>query len=381
MKIKKKDLITAIIIALVLAAILFSAVYLSMRHRFTDKTFNAGAIGSYTQTSGKHLYFNKNGTLMRYDSENDTVTKPCGHTKGNNKCILEDLSGDVSVYGNRVYFSYHTDKLGMNTDVAYFDIKTEKTHTLGVNNSGSFYIYDGSVYYVDIELSAICRIPASGGSAETLVEDITYEKIFAAADGKIFSCYTPISFSSMYPTIYTSCIYSYDIETLEKRELASFQTDSMSPIKKSAFSDGTVYFQISLWRATINSEFLYTLDTETDEINRILVTNINTFYLTDKGICYFPYKERNVYAPNLYLSDENGMFPVLKSPDLYFCNFNGENIQTIYTNPNVSFESVYWINGKFFGLFVGTADGIEENEFYASINVDQGKFKEIRLPE
>ena len=169
---KKKDIITVIIIAVVLAAILFGTIYLANRHRHREGNFyTPSIIGEGSQAMGKYLYFVKGGTLMRYDSVADSVTKLCGHTEDNDDCLLERIgSSGIQLYGNRFYFAYYTGILGEEGSVAYYDIGSGNTKKIDVeiNMKNYFFVYDGYIYYIDIDFENICRIPADGGKPEKL---------------------------------------------------------------------------------------------------------------------------------------------------------------------------------------------------------------------
>lgn len=386
---KKKEIISIIIIAILLAAILFGTIYLSSRHRLDDKGFVPSIIGTNSQTMGKYLYFDKNGTLMRYDSMTDSVTKLCGHLSSGSNCILEKVGSSVQLYNNRLYFDYLTDDVfGETNAIAYYDIISGKTHLLNIEiyRTSKFFISDGYIYYT--HSNNICRIPADGGKSEILIESNGIEKMFMAADGKIYVSCVMLSFSSSFPSLNTGYIYSYDVETLVKEEVFKFTTATSSPIIKALYCDGKIYLQISdasgLDAASSliisDHEYLYRIDTKTHETVKISDTNINDFYLTENNIYYIPYEERKVYAPDVYFSDENGMYDVLKSADIHICDLDGGNDHIIYTNPDIALESVHIINGKLFGLFVGTVPGIEANDFYASLNLENGEIKEVKIP-
>ena len=391
---KKKELITIIIIVIVLAAILFGAIYLANRHRYREgKFYTPSIIGEGSQAMGKYLYFVKGGTLMRYDSVADSVTKLCGHTEDNDDCLLERIgSSGIQLYGNRFYFAYNTEILGEEGSVAYYDIGSGNTKKIDVeiNITNYFFVYDGYIYYIDIDFENICRIPADGGKPEKLIKCEGIKEMFMVADGKIYVSRVLFSLSSSVPAVNIGYIYSYDIKTLEKKEVFIFNTTTIYPVGKALYFDEKIYLQISeVSRIPTSSvsterfikEYLYRIDTKTNEILLLSETGVNHFYLTEESLYYIPYEERKVYAPDVYFADENGMYETLSSADIHACNLDGGNDRIIYTNSYITLYSAHIINGKLFGLFIGTVSGIEGNDFYASLNLESGEIKKIIIPE
>ena len=200
MKIKKKEIISIIIIAIVLAAVLAGCLYLANRHRFLNND-NSAVIRSDYQIDGNFLYFNKNGTLMRYNSLTDEVSRLCGHEERNSDCLLEEATKNIYLFNNRIYFQY-CDELLVRYPIAYYDLTTGEIHKLNIvlDLNHSFFLSNGKIYY--ISNNAIFSASPDSGKSKKLTECSATEDIIMIADGQIYTCLSDSSSGIKYSAIY-----------------------------------------------------------------------------------------------------------------------------------------------------------------------------------
>ena len=359
---KKKELITIIIIAIVLAAILFGAIFLSIRHRFgnndAEKTENI--VRSGYQIKGYHLYFNQDGVIMKYNKITQSAEKLCHHEISSPNCPLETAKGNIFLYNERLYF-----KFGEENYVSYYDLNSGETVGLNISidDYSDIFLYEGKIYY--ISESSIFFISADGGSAEKLRDiksDMNSENIFMIAEGKIFT-YT---YRKSFFLTHLSQIFSYDIDTKTLKELHSFHTSDDHPVKQAKYFDGSIYFITSTVIPALdgigfsNNNGIIRINIKNEEVNSICSESVKDYFLTDQ----------NIY----YVNDlKKGIIKI---------DHNGDDPKTVYTNPNLTYSSLCFINDSLLGLFNGECPelGIGEGKFYAIINLKDGSMDKVNIP-
>jgi hypothetical protein len=373
---KKSETISLIIIFLVLAAIFAGAIYLGSMHRFGSKTSASEPTDATLSKLPNHLYCQIDGVMMRFDPKNDSVEKLCGHTDEDVYCILEHTAPPTRISDGRVYFGYLSEDAKYY--IAYYDIESGKTHQTGIELSvkKDFFVYDGYIYFID--LLTITRVPVDGGEPEKLTECSPSEGIFTVADGKI---YTYSDKSSVFSSIInTEYIYSYDIKSLEKKELFEFKVSNFNNniINNAKYLDGMIYFTLDTSEMVPTSSalvvgrgrYLYAIDTRTEECNKLLDTEVDEFFIDENKIYYFPPADPTV-----------GYFYIARSNDIHECDLDGKNDRVIYSNSDIVFLGGDIVNRKLFGSFAGYIPGINSDVFYASLDLETGEIKEVVLPE
>ena len=240
-----------------------------------------------------------------------------------------------------------------------------------------FFVYDGYIYFID--LITITRVPVDGGEPEKLTECSPSEGIFTVADGKIYTYSDNSAVSSS--IINTEYIYSYDIKSLEKKELFEFKVSNFNNnniINNAEYLDGKIYFTLdisemvptSLAMISKTCRYLYAIDTRTEECNKLLDTEVDEFFLGENMIYYFPPAD-----PTL------GYFYIARSNDIHECDLDGKNDRVIYSNSDIVFLGGDIVNRKLFGSFAGYIPGVNSDVFYASLNLETGEIKEVVLSE
>lgn len=375
---KKSEIISLIIIFLVLAAIFAGAIYLGSMHRFGSKTSASDPTDATLPKLPNHLYCQIDGVMMRFDPKKDRAEKLCGHTDEDVYCILEHTAPPTRISDGRVYFGYLSGSEDAKYYIAYYDIESGKTHQTGIELSvkKDFFVYDGYIYFID--LITITRVPVDGGEPEKLTECSPFEGIFTVADGKIYTYSDKSAFSSSF--IITEYIYSYDIKSLEKKELFEFKVSNFNnnTVNKAEYLDGKIYFTLDISEmvptgsamTSKTCRYLYAIDTRTEECNKLLDTEVDEFFLDENKIYYFPPAD-----PTL------GYFYIARSNDIHECDLDGKNDRVIYSNSDIVFLGGDIVNRKLFGSFAGYIPGINSDVFYASLDLETGEIKEIVLLE
>ena len=374
---KKSEIISLIIIFLVLAAIFAGAIYLGSMHRFGSKTSASDPTDATLPKLPNHLYCQIDGVMMRFDPKNDSAEKLCGHTDEDVYCILEHTVPPTRISDGRVYFGYLSEDAKYY--IAYYDIESGKTHQTGIELSAEkdFFVYDGYIYFID--LITLTRVPVYGGEPEKLTECSPFEGIFTVADGKIYTYSDNSAVSSS--SINTEYIYSYDIKSLEKKELFEFKVSNFNNniINKAEYLDGKIYFTLDISETVPTSldmiskicrRYLYAIDTRTEECNKLLDTEVDEFFLDENKIYYFPPAD-----PTL------GYFHIARSNDIHECDLDGKNDRVIYSNSDIFFLGGDIVNRKLFGSFAGYIPGINSDVFYASLDLETGEIKEVVWPK
>ena len=373
---KKSEIISLVITFLVLAAIFAGAIYLGNMHRFGSKTSASDPTDATLPKQSNHLYCQIDGVMMRFDPKTESAEKLCGHTDGDVDCILEHTAPPTRISDGRVYFGYLSEDAKYY--IAYYDIESGKTHQTEIELSAKkdFFVYDGYIYFID--LITITRVPVDGGEPEKLTECSPFEYMLMVADGKIYTYSDNSAVSSS--SINTEYIYSYDIKSLEKKELFEFKVSNFNNniINKAEYLDGKIYFTLDISEmvptgsalVSAISRYLYVIDTGTEECNKLLDTEVDEFFLDENKIYYFPQPD-----PTL------GYFHIARSNDIHECNLDGKNDRVIYSNSDIVFLGGDIVNRKLFGSFAGYIPGVNSDLFYASLNLETGEIKEVVLSE
>jgi hypothetical protein len=184
---KKKDIITIIIITAVLAATLFGAIFLTSRR---GKSSDGKPINLYRPIWNEKIIYDHSGVYV-VDSENSTIKDlPIDLSSfGINDFRKEALmAGNVDGINLYLSYSYYT-SLSESKDMFFrYNLITseiseiEFTTAFEMNSNHNFYAHGGYLYYfgwntedpVDAIInnypSYLCRVPVSGGKEEVLAE-------------------------------------------------------------------------------------------------------------------------------------------------------------------------------------------------------------------
>lgn len=270
---KKKEIISIIIIAIVLTAMLAGCLYLANRHRSDVREKKTTVIiNSMYQIHGQYIYFNYDGKLLRFDTESDTLVKLCADSKCDGECILENAGYTSRIYKNRFYFSFN----GNNHGIAYYDTETGKTQIIKKIIEpvySEFFVYDDDIYYIrdpqNDDTNTLYRFSADGGKEKVIIELELDERLIMVADGMIFTEKTVIDKNYESPIGY-STLYAYDVLNLERREIWSSDRNKYNVIgSRAQFYDGYLYFEIRIIDESTTeagSYYLYRADPRSREV-------------------------------------------------------------------------------------------------------------------
>lgn len=400
---KKRDVITIIVIAIVLAAILAGCLYLANRHRFDIAEKNTIGIISYNQQiQGNNIYFNhyfnRNRNLLCFDTSTDTLTKLCTDPNCDGYCPLESATLTSRIYKNRLYFEFFIDNNV--TGLAYYDIKSGKTQVIKNFNEylyQEFFIYNDYIYffrdrydnYDDNGKYKICRISINGGKEETLIELDKDEMPITVADGKIYTSNDVIevideNYES--PIAYTT-IYAYDVNTLERHTVWESDRDKYFAIgSHTMFYNGKLYFEVYYNDYTDDSyplqgrnlSYLYCLDTQSRSASRICATPVYEFTLAYDGIYIVSNEYVGSYTEtNQYGGTEN---KAIFERKIYKLDFSGSNLTQLYYNSDISDYNGYFANGKFIGQVEYSGEN-KETDYFVVIDLSTGTLSKINIPE
>lgn len=400
---KKKEIISIIIIPIVLAAILFGAIYLANRHRFDTAEKNTIGIISYNQQiQGNYIYFNhyynRNRNLLCFDTSTDTLTKLCTDPRCDGYCPLESATLTSRIYKNRLYFEFFVDNNV--TGLAYYDINSQNTRVIKNFNEilyQEFFIYNNYIYffrdgydnYDDNGKYKVCRISINGGKEETLIELDKDEMPMTVADGKIYTSNVVIevideNYES--PIAYTT-IYAYDVNTLERQTIWESDRDKYLSIgSRTMFYNGKLYFEIYCNNYTDDSypsgmrgpSYLYCLDTQSRSASRIFATPVYYFTLAYDGIYIVSNEYVGSYTEtNQFGGTENKAILERKIYKLDFC---GSNLTQLYYNPDISYYNGYFANGKFIGQVKYSGEN-KVTDHFVVIDLSTGTLSTIKIPE
>ncbi len=380
---KKKDLITASVITLLLAALLFGAIYLSTGHRRDKKPLPPRVIALDSQTFGKSIFFVERNTIVRCDYLSGRGVRLCGHEYYTADCALENVSGTLQLLDTRLYFCYHRAEGAYQYRVAYYDFNSGEVHDTGAefNLNNGFFVTDGYIYYVTG--NDIKRISVDGGSSERVASCERDEEIVMAANGKLYTAYGSsllISATSIRPVY----ICTYDLETMTKNIIHRFTSAHANSVSKVLYLDGRIYLsladsteRVSVGSGRVTYNTLWYIETATDKLSRVFDTYIDDFFLGSNKIYYIPYEERDIYAPEMGYDD--GMYSVTGSASIHECDFDGGNDRVVFTDPDIALMKGHTVDGMILGSFIGRApDGGTGS--YGVIDTKSGKLKTVEMP-
>ena len=237
------------------------------------------------------------------------------------------------------------------------------------------FLEDGWLYYeikllrdggdpdnADDYLAHLCRIPEDGGKQEILYEmRQNAEILLLVADG------------SMY-TYLNSIIWKFDLDTMERRELFTFEGTELGGIGEFSYLDGKLYFNTVVG----NDTYLCTMNPETGEWAYLLDVPVITYVITNDAIYFSPAETRQINDPVKYPTVEDGAKMYLFSPTLFACDLDGKNVRDIWTDESglIDFcEQYIVVDDVFYGwLFEFDLEkNTTKERYFAEIHFDTGE--------
>jgi len=303
------------------------------------------------------------------------------------KCV-EAISG---IADGKLYYIYSwTWELYPDLRAAYLDLESgEAIEFCDMKNdrlTGYPYVC-GDYYYYSIKnysskKGEIYRISLWDGKEEFFLELGEGESLFMAADGEIVTIYQhSLNTASGNQTRYV--INAYDIENKSRRELWSDIDLSYSKIYTSAYLDGKLYFLA--YNQFDNSNDILMIDVSNGAFQCVKSKVSSYWWLTDNGIYYFPYENRELNFLDPLSSVTNALYQTNASGTLCFCDLDGKNDRKIYTNEDIAINHIYdpiLASGKLCARFYGDFPslGFESAGILADIELDSGSMRRLNDP-
>ncbi len=379
---KKKEIITVILTAVLLAALIAGCVYLATSHRREarkPKTF--GIVNSMYEISDQYIYFNYNTKLMRFDTSTDTLEKLCADAECDGGCILENAGYTSRIYRNRFYFNFYGDTSGF----AYYDIKTGATTIIKQYDELvliNFFLYNGNIYHMKHTMGtnspAVYRVSVDSGKEKAILDLETGERLLMVADGLIFTAHT-VTEGNGEDSIRYSTVYAYDTVTLKRREIWHTDKSKYNGISSRAhFYDGKLYFHINTYQYDELGSmigYLCKLDTVSGEASYFSEGPSGRFYLTYEGI----YIETNKVISTPI--DKFGDIKVRldREKDVLLFDYGENSLQMTYQNSNITSYLGFIANRKYIGD-IKYSDLEGKRSRFVVINLETGEIKDIPEP-
>ena len=337
------------------------------------------------QVYGDTVYSNTTGWFERYTPSTGDYVRLSDQESGTDgdpyKCV-KAISGIVD---GKLYYIYSwTWGLYPDLRAAYIDLESgEAIEFCDMKNdrlTGYPYVC-GDYYYYSVN-GGIYRISLADGKEDFFLDLGDDESLFMAADGEIITVFKH-SFNTTSGTKTRYVINAYDIETKAKRELWSDIDLSYSKIDTSAYLDGKLYFLA--YNQISNSNDILLIDVSSGDFQCVKSEVSSYWWLTDNGIYYFPFEVREVNRHDPLSSILNALFQTNASGTLRFCNLDGKNDRTVYTNTDIAINHLYdpiIACGKLCARFCGDfpAFGLESTGILADIDLDGGSMRRLNDP-
>lgn len=402
MKIKKKELITVIIIAAVLAAILFGAIFLTSRR---GKSSDGKPINLYRPIWQEKIIYDHSGVYV-VDSQNSTITDlPIDLSAfGINDFRKETLmAGNVDGINLYLSYSYYTG-LSESKDMFFrYNLITSEiseikfTTAFEMNSNNNFYAHGGYLYYfgmnfsdylnaiVNNDPSYLCRVPVTGGEEEVLAEYRNYNERIVLVDGD---------------TVITSdesSLYAFDVSKKKRTEIFNAKNNGFRLIEteRSYYYDGNLYFLAEKdlpsvveadedfkesWKTP--DDYLISLDIKKKEWKKVIDVPVSLFCVTEDGIFYVKKKYRLLQKTDFALS-VNDVLTVYGDSSICSQPIGGGDERVLYTNEKISFNEIFTVKD---GKFCGRINSPTETEYdykvkFAVIDLSSKNIVQFDIPE
>lgn len=384
---KKRDVITIIITALVLAAILAGCLYLANRHRSGDisalltpfEYFDNKVYACCIDTKTDELFSISDIFDLSKFADPDNCTVGIGNIDNSILYLscLDKTSKEVH------YFKYNilTEQISKIESESNFDVRP---------HSGNFYASGKYLYYLAYDHSEeitnyLCRVPVSGGEEEVIAEyPDNSEKLCFVINNKVI-------------TRNSNSIFVYDLRKNRKSMLWDSDKNGYTGINSDLqyyyymgidsdlqYYNGKLYFLtipknnpevvceneefLNKWGTTSNS-LLVALDMKTKKAVPVLDAPIDSFYLTKDKIYYIP-KEYGI------VQKSRTEMPRFSSLTLYSCSYDGNDIAAICTVENIWMHGILFINEE--KAYVTDAQAETAKQLYVVIDIKSGETKTVQ---
>lgn len=388
---KKKDIITVIIIALILAAILFGAIFLASRH-MNIKEDQSKAICFCHPDFNNSIFFSEKGKIYEYDTETGElrVLIESGKVEG----YIDHYEYMVDqVYKGKLFYHYFSD-YNQVMNFSYYNLLNGETRFIGSVKCAHKYekviIYEGYIYCVyctddnrESDVLRISRFNIDNGDEQILYESASKDEfLVAVTDRKIITRQEHDN------------LFSYNIGNMKKSLLWSAESNGYKNLFTGSIIENKLYFTATTGVYSVKPEpdsywifadrnpnkYLLCLDINTGKFERVLDIQISTYCLTENAIYYSPMAVRGLAEKNTYkASIEEVSFT---DETLFACDLDGRNIREIYTNKDTFFGNIKILNGKVYcnlGLFNYENESFDFYE-YTEIDLSTKEIKIIEIP-
>lgn len=348
---KKKEIISIIIIAIVLAVLISGAVYLSMIPRMSKKGVPINFFPAY---NGK-VYIYNNSVI---NTENITVsdvdidlTEFGVHSTG----IINIGNIDALTLYLSAYSDGKTRFFGMNLLTGkIFEILFESSFEVFGYNNRQFYVSSGYLYYFAWNIpedgsfenvnDSFCRVPLTGGREEVIAEFPHFASerttFSFVADGMAFFCDA-------------ENISVCDPDTGKIEILWSAEDNGYNTVNRSlTYYDGLIYFLASsepheeivpedpdffadITSAT--SSYLFSLNPKNKKVTLVTAEPINCFYIADNRIYYIPKALGTVQ-----IGDQ--IMPRYSAEEVYSLDLKGRNKEKVCSFNGIFVYDIIYMN-------------------------------------
>ena len=336
--------------------------------------------------------------IYRFNRKTDTFMTACADPECDGKCPMECINNCFAgVHNGRLYFCAWQQFTHL-TMLAYQDVVTGETHVIKTMSeiedpiSYATFIDADWWYYKCMRLKEggdvtkptdyepyICRISLDGSKEEPVYKLEDSEYMMMAADGKII-------------TGFAGKLYITDAETKHKEELYDFaQNGFFDAYTDMQYYDGKVYLVVSSTTREKSEytgqsfplTFLICIDLESYKAERVVDDPVYNFSLTEQGIYYVPFKLRHIYVPDNHEKYSEQVKVCLFDDSLYFCDFDGNNTEKVYTNDKLDYSFKFTvIDNTLYGWMFDYNEETHEFDktFFGSINLDSGRIVHTEKP-
>ena len=364
---KKKELITIIIIAIVLAAILFGAIFLTSRRKNTSEE---RLINVYNPIMNGKILYNSSGIPIIDPEIPDISELPVDLSAFG----IDNFDKNLLIAGNfdgiNLYFSYRHNN-GLTDEYQFYRYnsitaeisKIEFKTGFDRNSFYNFYAHGGYLYYSSYDdftnyeelknsCKYLCRVPVGGGKEEVLAKyDDTGEFIcFVDGDSVV--------------TANRSSISVWDVSKKKKTEIFNAERNGFRLItaERSFYYQGIMYFEAEKdlpsvadadegfkesWRTP--DSYLIALDIKKKEWKKAVDDPVSIFCVTEDEIFYVKKKYRWLPKSDFALSI-NDILTVYGDSSICSQPIGGGEERVVYTNEKISYNEIFSVkNGKLCG--------------------------------
>ena len=373
---KKKEIITIIIIAIVLAAILFGAIFLAGRR---GKSTDSKPINLYRPIWNEKIVYNHSGVYVVNSEIPDIKELPIDLSSFGINDFRKDalMAGNVDRINLYLSYSYYT-SLSESKDMFFrYNLITSEiseikfTTAFEINSSHNFYAHGGYLYYLGWDTedfvdaivnnypSYLCRVPVTGGKEEVLAEyKGVYDRIVLVEGDTVI-------------TSDESSLYAFDISKKKRTELFNAKNNGFRLIltERSYYYDGKLYFLAEKdmpsileadegfkedWKTP--DDYLIALDIKSKKWEKVFDFPVSLFCVTEDGIFYVKKKYRLLLTSNFALSIHD-VLTVYGDSSICSQPIGGGEEQVLYTNEKISFNEIFTVkDGKFCGRIISPTE-------------------------